>query len=75
MREESVMKVGRKRHKMTGYFPPTPSDPYLRLVFPRAAPASEKTIVFELYLPGQGNPFRQAEYLLKEMTVGGRLEL
>ena len=35
MEEECVMRVGRKKFKMTGYFPPSASDPYLRLAFPR----------------------------------------
>ena len=35
MEQECVMRVGRKKLKMTGHFPPSPGDPYLRLAFPR----------------------------------------
>src|SRR5947209_7534580 len=52
MQNESTLNAGRKKYKMSGYFPPTPSDPVLRLVFPRAATEADKTMTFELYLPG-----------------------
>src|SRR5947199_9792327 len=35
MEEESVMLIGRKEYKILGHFPPMPSDPVLRLIFPR----------------------------------------
>src|SRR5207249_2032911 len=44
MEEESILKVGRKKYKMKGHFPPTPSDPYLRLVFPRAVGPADKVL-------------------------------
>jgi hypothetical protein len=75
MEEECVMKVGRKKYKITGHFPPTPSDPYLRLVFPRAAGPADKTIEFSLYLPGATPPYRIAEYVVKELMYRGKLEL
>jgi hypothetical protein len=34
MEEESIMRVGRQKYKMEGHFPPVPSDPFLRLVYP-----------------------------------------
>ena len=37
MEEESVMISGGKTYHMVGHFPPVPSDPVLRLIFPRAA--------------------------------------
>jgi hypothetical protein len=75
MEEECVMKVGRKKYKMTGHFPPTPSDPYLRLVFPRGIKPADKTIEFELYLPGVTPPYRTAQYVIKELMYRGKLEL
>ena len=36
MEEESVMLIGKKSYGILGHFPPTPSDPVLRLIFPRA---------------------------------------
>lgn len=75
MEEECVMRVGRKKLKMTGHFPPSPGDPYLRLAFPRQVTASDKTVTFELYLPGIALPFRIAEFKVKDLTVNGSLEL
>ena len=69
------MKVGRKKYKITGHFPPTPSDPYLRLVFPRAVAPSDKIVEFDLYLPGAPQPYRIAEYVVKELMYRGKLEL
>jgi hypothetical protein len=75
MEEESVMKIGRKKYKITGHFPPTPSDPYLRLVFPRQVGPSDKIVEFDLYLPGTPGPYRIAEYVVKELMYRGKLEL
>ena len=36
MEDESVMRIGKKSYGIVGHFPPTPSDPVLRLIFPRA---------------------------------------
>ena len=33
LEEESYMRVGRKKYKMTGHFPPTQNDVYLRMAF------------------------------------------
>jgi len=75
MEEESVMKVGRQRYKIDGHFPPVESDPFLRLVFPRAVvPDREKTVTFELYVPGQG-PYHEAEFRVREMLYKGKLEM
>jgi hypothetical protein len=75
MEEKCVLKVGRKRYKMTGHFPPTPSDPYLRLIYPRAVDASVKRFSLELYLPSVAGPFRIVEFDLKEMVYKGILEM
>jgi len=74
MEEESIMRVGREKYKMEGHFPPEPSDPYLRLVYPRAAGERDKTIRFELYLPGYG-PYHEAEFRMRDMRYKGRLEM
>jgi hypothetical protein len=74
MEEESIMKVGRHEYKMEGHFPPVPSDPFLRLVYPRAATERDKTIVFELYVPGYG-PYHDAEFKIKDMLYKGKLEM
>ena len=75
MEEESFMKIGRKKYKMSGHFPPTPDDPYLRLVFPRQLGPKDKTIEFDLYLPGASDPYRIAEYVIKELMYKGKLEI
>jgi hypothetical protein len=74
MVEESVMKVGRKRVRMSGHFPPSSSDPYLRLVFPRPEAGEAKALEFELYLPGIPAPYRQAEFRFKDLVYRGKPE-
>ena len=75
MEEESVMRVGRKKFKMTGFFPPAGGDRYLRLAFPREVTANDKTVLFDLYLPGVPIPFRQAEFKVRDMLFKGKLEM
>jgi hypothetical protein len=75
MEDESVMRVGKKKIKMTGHFPPSPGDPFLRMAFPREVQLSDKTVTFGLYIPGVSAPFRSAEFKLKDMVVRGKLEL
>ncbi len=75
MEEQSVMQVGRKKYKMTGHFPPSEGDPYLRIAFPREVTAGDKTVTFELYVPGVGIPFRSVEFTVKDMIVKGKLEI
>ena len=75
MEEESLLKVGRRKYKMTGHFPPTPSDPYLRMAFPREIGPSDKNLVFELYLPGVGGTYGMVEFRLKELLYHGKLEM
>jgi hypothetical protein len=75
MEDECVMRAGKKKIKMTGSFPPSETDPYLRLAFPRKVELSDKTLFFDLYLPGVPSPFRTAEFTLKDMVVAGKLEL
>lgn len=74
MEEESFLKVGRKKIKMTGHFPPGESDPVLRLVFPRP-PDTAKEITFELYIPGVTGPYRSASFKLKDLLFEGKPEM
>jgi hypothetical protein len=74
MEEESIMRVSRRKYKMEGHFPPVPSDPFLRLVYPRAATERDKTIAFDLYLPGYG-PYHEAEFRVRDMLYKGQLEM
>lgn len=75
MEEESIMHVGRRKFKMTGHFPPTAYDPYLRLAFPRQVQAGDKSVEFDLYVPGATPPYRSVEFRVKDMIVKGKLEL
>jgi hypothetical protein len=73
--EECVLKVGKKKYKMTGHFPPSPSDAWLRLVFPRVVTEADKSFRFELYIPWITDPYRFAEFQVKDLMYKGRLEL
>lgn len=75
MEQDTAMIVGRRRHKLVGHFPPTKDDPVLRLVFPRDAAETDKSVLFRLYLPGVQFPDREAEFRIKELTYHGKLEL
>jgi hypothetical protein len=75
MEDESVMRAGKHKFKITGHFPPYQGDPYLRLAFPRQVDLSDKTLNFDLYLPGVPVPYRSAEFKLKDMLVDGKLDL
>ena len=75
MEEESVMLIGKKSYGIVGHFPPTPSDPVLRLIFPRAVKPDDKTVLFRLYLGGLKFPEREIEFRLKDLTYQGKLEM
>jgi hypothetical protein len=75
MEDDTLMRVGRKKFKMTGNFPPTQRDPYLRIAFPREVQAADKSVTFELYVPGATPPYRTVEFRVKDMIVNGKLEL
>jgi len=75
MEQECVMHVGRKKLKMIGHFPPSTGDPYLRLAFPREVSPTDKSVTFELYLPGVAMPYRTVEFKVKDMMLKGKLEI
>jgi hypothetical protein len=75
METESVMRIGKKTYGIVGHFPPTPSDPVLRLVFPRAVRPADKTVVFQLYLGGLKFPEREVEFRVKDLIFQGKLEM
>ena len=54
--------IERKEYKILGHFPPTPSDPVLRLIFPRVVRAADKSVIFRLYLAGLNFPEREVEF-------------
>jgi hypothetical protein len=75
MEEMSTLRAGKAKLKLSGHFPPSSSDPYLRLVFPRQIPEDAKSLVFEVYLPGIPLPHRRVQFDLKEMKFRGKLEI
>lgn len=75
MERECLMKVRRNKYKMTGHFPPSTRDSYLRLIFPRAVADSDKEIVFELYVPGAVPPYREACFKVRDLYYKGKLEM
>jgi hypothetical protein len=75
LEEESVMLIGTRSYNILGHFPPTPSDPVLRLIFPRAVKPGDKAVLFRLYLGGLKFPEREVEFRLKDLTYQGKLEM
>ena len=85
MEKESVMKLAGRKVRMTGYFPPSDKDPFLRIAFPKDLsklnlsdlPKSLKNekVRFELYVPGVSGPYRAAEFRLADLVLNGKLEL
>ena len=75
MERECQMIVGRKAYSIIGHFPPTPSDPVLRLVFPRVVKPADKTITFRLYLAGLNFPEREVEFRVKDLLYRGKLAM
>ncbi len=74
MEQECTLKIGRRKLKLAGHFPPSPTDPYLRLAFPREVRPEDKDLDFQLYIPGLSSPFREARFVLKELRFKGSVE-
>lgn len=74
MEKECFIRVGKRKIRSVGYFPPTPSDPYLRILFPRVPLDGLKILSVGLYLPGVRKPFEDAEFLVKDLKDRGKLE-
>ncbi len=76
MEEGCWMRTPRGRVKVTAHFPPSSRDPYLRVAFPRSyVNAEEKTLGFDLYLPGVTGPIREVQFSLKDIMVDGKPDL
>ena len=74
MEKECFLRVGRQKLRAVGHFPPTASDPYLRLLFPRVPLEGLKVLSFGLYLPGVPKPFQDVELPVKDLIYRGQLE-
>ena len=75
MEEETSMVIGRKSFHFVGHFPPTSSDPVLRLIFNREVTPSDKAVTFRIYLPGLNFPEREVEFRVKDLMFQGKLEM
>ena len=75
LEEDCELVIVKKAYKILGYFPPTPADPVLRLVFPRAVKTGDRSAIFRLYLPGIAFPEREVEFRVKELVYRGKLEM
>lgn len=71
MENESILRVGKRKVKSTGHFPPTPADPILRLIFPRDVPDGTKEITVEVYLPSIPAPYRSVTFRVKDLVYRG----
>jgi len=75
MEERTQMVIGRKTYKIIGHFPPTEADPVLRLVFPREAQPTDRSVIFHLYLPSLPFPNRDTEFRIKDLLYHGKLAM
>jgi hypothetical protein len=75
LEEVTALVIGKKQYKILGYFPPTPSDPVLRLIFPREVKPGDKQMLIRLYLPGLSFPDRDAVFTVKDLMYQGKLEM
>jgi hypothetical protein len=72
MEQQSYLKSGSRKVRIIGHFPPTPSDPVLRLFFPREIDPAAKDFTVGLYIPGGPFPFRMVYFKPGEMLRGGK---
>ena len=75
MEDESLLVIGHTKYKMVGHFLPVPTDPVLRLVFPREVKPTDKNFAIRLYLPGINFPEREAQFWTRDLMYHGKLEL
>lgn len=76
MQKDTQMRIGKKTYPLLTHFPPSSSDFYLRLVFakPQALQANDKSMYFYFVVPGATDPYRQVEFLFKDLSYRGKLE-
>jgi hypothetical protein len=72
MEKESYLKIGKRKYKIIGQFPPSSGDPYERMIFPRDVDPGDRSLVFDLYVPGTGSPYRHCEFPLKDLVYHGK---
>jgi hypothetical protein len=72
MEKQSRIKLDKRKHSLLAFFPPTPGDPVLRMVFPKKLTGDEKKLTLELYLPGIRLPFRNFEFPISSLAWKGK---
>lgn len=73
MQEDSAMHSGNIKVKMSSYFPPSATDPFVHFAFPRSViQPQEKSLDFEVYLPGVASPFRAVQFTVADLAVDGK---
>lgn len=72
MEKKSRIKLDKRKYSMLAFFPPTPGDPVLRMVFPRKVAGDEKKLTLELYLPGLRLPYRNFEFPIRSLEWKGK---
>lgn len=72
MEDESYMRAGKKKVRVAGHFPPSSTDPFVRLVFPREVVTGDRSLKFDLYVPGVGSPYREVDFPKKELEYHGQ---
>lgn len=72
LERDSVMHAGKRTYKLVTNFPPSAGDPYLRYIFPRDVRPGDKSLMFEIYIPGVIYPERHIEFDLKDMYYRGK---
>lgn len=75
LQKDSRLRAGKKSHPLVTFFPPSSSDPYLRLVFDRPTSIEkEKSLDIEFVVPGISDPYRRASFYTKELRYRDRIE-
>ena len=72
LERDSALHIGKRTYREYTYFPPSASDPYLRYLFPRDVRPGDKTLAFDVYVPGVSSPQRHALFALKDMIDQGK---
>jgi hypothetical protein len=73
LERDSMLHIGKRNYRIITSFPPSPGDPYLRYVFPRDVKPGDKSLMFDIYIPGAKFPQRHIEFDLKDMIYRGKL--
>ena len=72
LERDSILHIGRRNYKLITHFPPTTTDPYLRYIFPRDVKSADKSLIFDVYVPGVIYPQRHIEFDLRDMKYRGQ---